>query len=165
MPRHNFVIIFIFILVATACRQPVKTSDFRELHVFRGWESSVVFTIEMTDTVHWQEMSVCAQFSNEKNIHSFEKIPIVIHLVSPAGNQYADTVSFPLHVIPDNHFYTNENGLISIQWPYRKNIRNKEPGSWTITLIPNGKTGENSIYQNIIGLGISCKKEEKQHEQ
>ena len=162
MVKRCFFICCLLLFAAASCNQPVATSEFKELSLSEGWVHSVTFHLQLTDTIHSQEITISARFINNQEMNQYHNIPLIVRLISPSNNKYADTLVLPLRVI--NNKINDGNGISTISWPYRKGIQNKEPGNWQIILVPNGQTGENTIYQNITGLGILCIKETKRHE-
>lgn len=149
----------IAMVVLLGCSKPVKSSEFLNIDTVNGWDRPLSLTMEMEDTSNVQQIDICMRLT-ALNIKNQNCIPVVINMESPQGKHYTDTLELPLRYETEGgSAYQRNNGRISVRWPYRKNVMNRESGQWKFTFIPY-KVQYNSIYRNISGLGISCKKEE-----
>ena len=98
---------------------------------------------------------ICAQILNNEKLAAVDSLPVFIAFISPDSKKYFDTVNLPLNVTQVEGVYRKSGRLIEIQWPYMNNIDVNIPGRWKIILRHLSK--DNSVYDNIIGIGVSCK--------
>ncbi len=158
---YNITIVLCAILMVAlcGCNKPLRSSAFLNINTKNGWSEAVSLVLEMDDTTHAQQINICMRITT-LNMNENCCIPVLLNIESPAGKCYTDTLELPLRYEANGNTYKKHNGRISIQWPYRENVINREAGDWKFTFIPH-KIQHNSIYRNISGLGISCKREEK----
>lgn len=147
--------------LAVSCSvRPLQLTDFRELDIHKGWERSVELALDMEDTSEIQMLEICMQVRNSQAINNVKSIPVIIGIVSPQGIRYTDSIALPTNVRRENSYLTVTNGIRNYKWPYRRGIENKLPGRWSFTITPlPGRDSGILIYKEIIGVGISCKKD------
>lgn len=147
--------------VAVSCTtRPLQLTDFKELGISKGLQDGVELSLDMEDTANIVMLQICMQINNSQVINDNQTIHVAIETISPDSIRYKESIELPLNVHNNGANYALAGGIRNYQWPYRRNIRNHTPGRWTFTIIPQGKTGEGTIYNEIIGVGISCRKEE-----
>lgn len=144
------------LLICSCTSRPVVDYAYVNLDRFHGWsgEEDVTLLFDMTDTTGACELYITGEVATGRSTAEKKGLPLRILLTSPCGIQYRDSVTLPLRVLEDGRSGKTSHGVREIVWPYRKNIYNKIPGQWTITL---SKGDENEDYSNILGLGIHCK--------
>ena len=164
MRSHNIAIITLILSVFISCNEPIKELCFVEFEKDQGFEAPALLSLDMRDTVSPQQLFLCARLHTYNSAFKATSIPIIVKIESPGGLLKSDTVSLPLNISePTEITYNKFNGYINLQWPYRRNIINRESGIWKFELSPyiTDEDLDNSIFKNITGLGISCKKEEQ----
>lgn len=151
----------LFVQLALSCTvRPLQLSDFRDLDIKDGWNGSVALALDMEDTVNRHMIEICMQIRNSESLNSIDHIPVIIGIVSPQGIQYRDSIALPVAVTTANSAITFTNGIRNYRWPYRRGIENRISGRWAFTLTPvPGPAPYRQIYKEIIGVGISCKKD------
>ena len=153
--------LLILIIAAASCTtRPLQLTDFKELEISKGLEKGVELALDMEDTANVVMLEICMQINNRQAINGNQSIPVIIETLSPDTIRYRESIELPLNISNNTSNYNLTGGIRNYLWPYRKNIRNHTPGRWKFTIIPNGVTGKGTIYKEIIGVGISCKKEE-----
>lgn len=156
------IIIMIGVTLFSGClTQPQKEYTYITLSPLSGWEKEkkLSFKLDLTDTAAVYEIYFTAQIKNNQNINECNGFPVEICFTSPKGVNYHNSVSLPINVIQKQELYKLSHGIIEIEWPYIKNIKNKEGGIWHLSL---QQTAPQNIYKNIIGFGVRCKKTEKE---
>ncbi len=151
-------IIFLFsAILLYGCGRPVKDYGYISMNPVRGWEKGrdLTFSLEMEDTVNIYSIYFTSRIKNNRSINDINGFPVNVIFRSPDGQYYSDTISLPLNIIQKRKLYRMTNGIMEIEWPYLKNIRNDRSGTWHITIRQTTKT---DIYKNIIGFGV-CSKE------
>ena len=164
MILRNIAIITLFLSVFISCNEPIKELCFIEFEKDQGFEAPALLSLDMRDTVSPQQLFLCARLHSYNSAFEATSIPLIVKIESPGGLCKSDTVSLPLNISEHTEIaYNKLNGYINLQWPYRRNIINRESGIWKFELSPYNpdKETDNSIFKNITGLGISCKKEEQ----
>lgn len=152
--------VYIFTLAAAiflyGCTQPRNDYKYICFNPIKGWEKEVpiIFNLDLTDTVNIQEIYFTAKIKHNENLNNINGFPIEVCFKSPKGNNYYSMVSLPINVIQKNEIYRLSQGVIEIEWPFIKNIKNKESGIWQLTI---KQTGVADTYKNIIGFGACCK--------
>jgi hypothetical protein len=136
--------------------QPAKDYVYTTLNPVKGWEKNtpLFFSLDLTDTIHTCEIYFSAQIKNDRNLNNSNGFPVEVCLKSPGGVYYYNNVVLPINVTQTEGVYRLSHGIIEIEWPFIKNIKNKESGTWQITI---KQTGNPNIYKNIIGFGACCK--------
>ena len=150
----------LFALLCQACSQPVKEYSFATLNRIKGWQNDTgaVLSFDMTDTTNACELYIVGEIATGRTIQKEKGYPVNITFAAPDGTYYTDSVFLPLYTGKEGGITSHtSNGIMEIEWPYRKNIYNKIPGQWKI-IFTKGDTLED--YSNIIGLGIYCKQKE-----
>jgi hypothetical protein len=150
----------LFALLCQACSQPVKEYSFATLNRIKGWQNDTgaVLAFDMTDTTNACELYIVGEIATGRTIQKEKGYPVNITFAAPDGTYYTDSVFLPLYTGKEGGIISHtSNGIMEIEWPYRKNIYNKIPGQWKI-IFTKGDTLED--YSNIIGLGIYCKQKE-----
>ena len=160
---RNIAIITLFVSVFISCNEPIKELCFVEFDRNKGFEAPALLSLDMRDTVWPQQLFLSARLHTYNSSVIATSIPLIVKIVSPSGLHKNDTISLPLNFSESAEYNRNKiNGYINFQWPYRKNIINREAGVWTFELSPyTTEEHHNNIFKNITGLGISCKKEEQ----
>ena len=146
----------LLLMMAAGCTRPVQNSSYISLNRLSGWEEEIPLklTFEMTDTIGESELYLIGEIATKRTIGEKTGYPIILTFLAPDSTSYTDTVTLPLHVIQDGKIARTSHGIREIEWPYRKNIYNKIPGMWEVTIT---KADTLNDYSNIIGLGIRCK--------
>ena len=108
----------------------------------------------MRDTVGESELYLIGEIATKRSVENRTGYPIILTFTTPDSTMYADTITLPLHVIQDGKIARTSHGIKEIEWPYRKNIYNKIPGMWEVSI---SKADTLDDYSNIIGIGIRCK--------
>ena len=146
----------LLLMMAAGCTRPVQKSSYISLNRLSGWEEEIPLklTFEMTDTIGESELYLIGEIATKRTIGEKTGYPIILTFLAPDSTSYTDTVTLPLHVIQDGKIARTSHGIREIEWPYRKNIYNKIPGMWEVTIT---KADTLDDYSNIIGLGIRCK--------
>lgn len=158
---HLLPYLLILVTAVTSCAtRPLQLSDFKELDISKGLEKGVELSLDMEDTTNIVMLQICMQINNRQTINGNQSIPVIIEALSPDSVRYKESIELPLNINNNMANYALTGGIRNYQWPYRKNIRNHTPGCWVFTISPQGASGEGTIYKEIIGVGISCKKEE-----
>lgn len=155
--RHKGIILgALLLMIAAGCTRPVHSSSYINLNRLSGWEENtpLKLTFEMTDTIGESELYLMGEIATKRTIENKVGYPIVLSFLAPDSTCYTDTVTLPLHVIQDGKIARTSHGIREIEWPYRKNIYNKIPGIWEVTIC---KADTLDDYTNLIGLGIRCK--------
>jgi hypothetical protein len=150
----------LFALFCQACSQPVKEYSFATLNRIKGWQNDTgaVLAFDMTDTTNACELYIVGEIATGRTIQKEKGYPVNITFAAPDGTNYTDSVFLPLYTGKEGGIISHtSNGIMEIEWPYRKNIYNKIPGQWKI-IFTKGDTLED--YSNILGLGIHCKQKE-----
>ena len=144
------------LMIAAGCTRPVQESSYINLNRLKGWKKNtpLKFTFEMRDTVGESELYLIGEIATKRSVENRTGYPIILTFTTPDSTIYADTITLPLHVIQDGKIARTSHGIKEIEWPYRKNIYNKIPGMWEVTIT---KADTLDDYSNIIGLGIRCK--------
>lgn len=144
---------------AAGCsRKPVLDYSYVTLDRIKGWygNTPVELEFDMVDTVGASELYIAGEIATKRTLDKKRGYHINIMLEAPDGNFYTDTLLLPLHVKEDGVTSSTSHGIKEVVWPYRKNIYNKIPGRWKMT-ITKGDTAAD--YTNIIGLGVHCKQD------
>ncbi len=161
MTLRTFAYLLITQLALCCTVRPLQLSDFRELDIKDGWNRSVELSLDMEDTVNTGMIEICMQIRNSESLNNIDHIPVIVGIVSPQGIQYRESIALPVTVTTASSAITFTNGIRNYRWPYRRGIENRIAGRWIFTLTPalpdSGPYGE--IYKEIIGVGISCKKD------
>lgn len=157
------IAIILLVCCAQSQSQPAKDYVFKTLNPVKGWEKNVPisFSLDLTDTIHTCEIYFSAQIKNNRNLNNISGFPVEVCLKSPAGGYYYNNIILPLNVTQQEGVYRLSHGIMEIEWPFIKNINNKESGTWQIII---KQTGNPNIYKNIIGLGACCKIAQKTNE-
>ncbi|MBQ7773742.1 MAG: hypothetical protein IJ383_06725 [Bacteroidales bacterium] len=145
------------LLLAYSCTsRPAVDYAYANLDRIHGWsgDEDVTLLLDMTDTTGACELYITGEVATGRSTAEKKGLPLLILLTSPYGTQYRDSVTLPLRVLEDGRSGKTSHGVREIVWPYRKDIYNKIPGRWAITL---SKGDKNEDYSNILGLGIHCK--------
>ncbi len=156
MKLKSCIITIAAILLSAGCSRPVKDYSYINLNRLKGWygDNPLTLTFDMVDTTNACELYIVGEIAIKRSILNRDGYPINITLIAPDGMRYKDSVTLPLNVSKENGTSRKSHGVQEIVWPYRKNIYNKQPGSWTM-VISKGKAGAD--YSNIIGLGVHCR--------
>ncbi|MBR5856438.1 MAG: hypothetical protein IKY70_04110 [Bacteroidales bacterium] len=157
------IVPYLLIMVAavvSCTTRPLQLSHFKELEISKGMDKGVELALDLEDTTNIIMLQICMQIHNRHAINSNQTIPVIIETLSPDSTLYREEIELPLNVYLNTSSHTLAGGIRNYQWPYRKNIRNHTPGRWRFNISPAGPSGEGSIYKEITGVGISCKKEE-----
>ena len=146
----------LLLMIAAGCTRPVQRSSYINLNRLSGWEENtpLKLTFEMTDTIGESELYLIGEIATKRSVEGKVGYPIKLTFVAPDSTCYTDSITLPLHVIQDGKIARTSHGIKEIEWPYRKNIYNKIPGIWEVTV---SKGDPSNDYSNIIGLGIRCK--------
>ena len=144
------------LMIAAGCTRPVQESSYINLNRLKGWEKNtpLKLTFEMRDTVGESELYLIGEIATKRSVENRTGYPIILTFTTPDSTMYADTITLPLHVIQDGKIARTSHGIKEIEWPYRKNIYNKIPGMWEVSI---SKADTLDDYSNIIGIGIRCK--------
>ena len=155
-PKRIIFILAMLAALATGCTRPVHDSSYVNLNRLKGWSDGtpIKLSFEMPDSLGESELYIIGEISTKRTIEEKTGYPIKLLFVAPCGTMYTDSVKLPLHVIQDGHIARTSNGIKEIEWPYRKNIYNKIPGKWEVTVTPADTAAD---YSDILGLGIRCK--------
>lgn len=148
----------LFAIMISGCSQPVKDYSYINLNRLKGWSENTSLTLnfDMVDTTNACELYIIGEIATKRTIEKEKGYPINITFIAPCGTMYRDSVVLPTNVVSDREVSRISHGIRVIEWPYRKNIYNKEPGQWSMVLT---KGDLNEDYSNIIGLGVYCKQE------
>ncbi len=143
-------------MIAAGCTQPVYESSYINLNRLAGWKENtpLKLTFEMPDSTVETELYLIGEIATKRTTGEKTGYPVNLAFMAPDSTFYTDSIQLPLHVIQDGEISKISNGIMEIEWPYRKNIYNKIPGKWEV-VITQGDPEED--YSNIIGLGIYCK--------
>ena len=155
--RHKGIILgALLLMIAAGCTRPVHSSSYINLNRLSGWKENtpLKLTFEMTDTLGESELYLIGEIATKRTAEDKVGYPIALTFLAPDSTCYTDTVTLPLHVIQDGKIARTSHGIKEIEWPYRKNIYNKIPGIWEVTI---SKADTLDDYTNLIGLGIRCK--------
>lgn len=144
------------LLICSCTSRPVVDYAYVNLDRIHGWsgDEDVTLQFEMADTTGACALYITGEVATGRSMAEKRGLPICITLTAPDGTQYRDSVTLPLRVLEDGRSGKTSHGVREIVWPYRKNIYNKVPGQWTMTL---SKGDGNEDYSNILGLGVHCK--------
>lgn len=156
---------YLLLLAATvSCStRPLQLTDFRELDIYEGWNGSVGLAIDMEDTVNTRMLEICMQIRNSQTIEETDAFEVTIEIVSPEELRYIERITLPTSAREGYTIYTLTNGIRNYRWAYRRGIKNRVAGRWQFTITPSGNSGlQREIYKEIIGVGISCKKDNNQ---
>lgn len=142
--------------ILASCSQPVMEYSFKNLNRLTGWKENTPITLsfDMPDSTKACELYIVGEIATKRTIDKEKGYHLDILLVAPDSLLYRDSIILPVHVVKNSNISTTTHGLRVIEWPYRKNIYNRKPGRWSMT-ITHGDTTEN--YSNIIGIGVYCK--------
>lgn len=157
---------YLLLMTATllSCtRRPLQLSDFEELDISQGWREGVELALDMEDTVNTCMLEICMQIKNSQRVNNVDTFAVTIDIVSPEQLHYSERIALPTSTTENNTPYTLTNGIRNYRWTYRRGINNRISGRWMFTLTPSGtNVQQKEIYKEIIGVGISCKKENNQ---
>ena len=155
-PKRIITVLALLAAIATGCTRPVYDSSYVNLNRLKGWADGAPITLsfEMPDTLGESELYIIGEISTKRAIGQKTGYPIHLLFLAPCGTMYTDSVQLPIHVIQDGEIARTSNGIKEIVWPYRKNIYNKIPGKWEVTITPADTSAD---YSDILGLGIRCK--------
>ncbi|MEG1692585.1 MAG: hypothetical protein RR312_04250 [Bacteroidales bacterium] len=150
------LIIIVILFCGCAKNKPNRDYTYISLNPIKGWENGILlnFNLELSDTANIYAIYFTTQIKDNQDINSISGFPVDVCIMSPKGDKYYNSVILPLNVMQKKKIYHLSNGVIEIEWPYLKNIKNKESGIWKLTL---KQTQSANIYKNIIGFGASCK--------
>lgn len=156
MKSNRVVIIILALITLTGCREPVRDYYFTAIDKGRGWadDAPISLEVDMTDTLAPCELYFVGEVILQGGYCEVEGYPVGIKLISPAGRQFSDTLILPLNVKWGDGVSRTFGGVKEIEWPYRKNIYNKNAGRWRVIL---SKIDKNRDYSSLIGIGIYCK--------
>ena len=147
-------------LALFSCSKPVKSFCFKELDPEYGLNSAVTFSLEINDTIDPQQMDLSARLSDYNDDENGE-IPLILQITSPSGAMGCDTLCLLFGKRSADESIIRNNGHITINRTYRKNIIIRESGVWNFSISPYKEKGSNHIFKKITGLGIFFKKEER----
>ncbi len=152
MSLYRLLAVMMLMPVIFSCQEPVRNFCWAELEHSSGLDSAVTLKLDMNATIEPQQLDLSMRLCD----YTFNgtSLPLAVRVKSPSGLTGCDTITLPL----------SGKGYITLNWIYRKNIFNKEAGLWEFTVMPLDSIKYRNIYRNITGLGIVCKKEEKQDE-
>ena len=155
-PKRIIPVLALLAAIAAGCTRPVYDSSYVNLNRLKGWADGAPITLsfEMPDTLGESELYIIGEISTKRTIEQKAGYPIKLLFLAPCGTMYTDSIQLPLNVIQDGKTARTSNGIKEIVWPYRKNIYNKIPGKWEVTVTPADTAAD---YSDIIGLGIRCK--------
>lgn len=155
-PKRIIPVLALLAAIAAGCTRPVYDSSYVNLNRLKGWTDGIPITLsfEMPDTLGESELYIIGEISTKRTIEQKAGYPIKLLFLAPCGTMYTDSIQLPLNVIQDGKTARTSNGIKEIVWPYRKNIYNKIPGKWEVTVTPADTAAD---YSDIIGLGIRCK--------
>lgn len=144
------------LLIATGCNQPVNNYSYINLNRLEGWKGNTALTLnfDMADTVEACELYIAGEIAIHRSIGKRQGYPVNLTFIAPNGCRYTDSIFLPLLVKQTKGIASTSQGIMAIEWPYRKNIYNKLPGRWQV-MVTKGDTCQD--YSNIIGMGIHCK--------
>ena len=156
MKLKTIILGAMLLMIAAGCTRPVHESSYINLNRLKGWETNtpLKLTFEMRDTVGESELYLIGEIATKRSVENRTGYPIILTFTAPDSTMYTDTITLPLHVIQDGKIARTSHGIKEIEWPYRKNIYNKIPGMWELSI---SKTDTLDDYSNIIGIGIRCK--------
>lgn len=147
------------ILLLSGCGKPLRDYGYISMNPAKGWEKNrnLEFTLDMKgDTVHTYAIYFTAEIRNSPDINEMNAFPVKVIFESPYRETYSNIVSLPINVTQKEELYRLSKGIMEIEWPYLKNIRNKTDGTWRITI---KQTANPAIYKNITGFGVCYKQE------
>lgn len=155
-------ILFLFAVLGCCCgcnEKPAQDYDYISLSPTAGWQKGeeLTFSLQMEDTLRTYALYFTGQIRNTRLLSDMNAFPAKVTIQSPSGKQYSSIISLPLNITQQRGHYRLSNGIMEIEWPFLRNVRNRECGIWKITLT---QTAEAEIYKNITGLGISYKEEQ-----
>jgi hypothetical protein len=158
--KHIPAAVFTTVLCALtlcSCTEPLKEYDFKDFGITKGWHDNVSanLSLDIKEGMAPGKIYICAQILNNEKLAAVDSLPVFVAFISPDSKKYFDTVNLPLNVTQVEGVYRKSGRLIEIQWPYMNNIDVNIPGRWKIILRHLSKN--NSVYDNIIGIGVSCK--------
>ena len=146
-------------LLLYGCGKPMRDYGYISMNPAKGWEKNkeLVFTLDMKgDTAHTYAIYFTAEIKNNQRINEINAFPVEVIFESPYRETYSNIISLPINVTQKEELYRLSKGIMEIEWPYLRNIRNKTDGTWRITI---KQTANPDIYRNITGFGV-CYKEE-----
>ncbi len=152
MNLYRFLIPLLVLPALFSCQEPVRNFCWIELDPSAGLDSAVTLVLDINATMEPQQLDLSMRVCEYGRDYS--TIPLLIRVKSPSGLIGNDTIALPL----------DAKGYMTLNWIYRKNILNKEAGEWEFTIAPLDNGEYRDFYRKITGLGIVCKKEEKQDE-
>lgn len=154
----NKFFLFVTVLLLCGCAKPAKDYDYISLSPASGWKEgeNLTLSLNLEDTVHTYALYLTARIRNTQALNEINAFPTEVALRSPSGRRYSSIVTLPLNVIQKREHYRQSNGMMEIEWPFLKNVRNREIGTWQITL---RQTAGADIYKSITGFGVSYKKD------
>lgn len=147
------------VLLLSGCGKPRRDYGYISMNPAKGWEKNrnLEFTLDMKgDTVHTYAICFTAEIRNNPDINEINAFPVEVIFESPYRETYSNIVSLPINVTQKEEVYRLSKGIMEIEWPYLRNIRNKTDGTWRITV---KQTANPAIYKNITGFGICYKQE------
>ena len=156
MKLKGIILGALLLMMVAGCTRPVYKSSYVSLNRLTGWadDTPLKLTFEMTDTLGESELYLVGEIATKRTVEEKVGYPIKLTFIAPDSTCYTDSITLPLHVIQDGKIARTSHGIKEIEWPYRKNIYNKIPGMWEVTI---SKADTLDDYSNIIGLGIRCK--------
>lgn len=146
-------------LLLYGCGKPLRDYGYISMHPAKGWEKheNLEFTLDMKgDTAHTYAIYFTAEIKNNPDINEINAFPVEVIFESPYRETYSNIISLPINVTQKEELYRMSKGIMEIEWPYLKNIRNKTDGTWRITI---KQMANPDIYKNITGFGICYKQE------
>ncbi len=113
------------------------------------------FEIELCDTNYIYRLFISARLSRS---YQERYLPLELRFTSPSGQQYSDHISLPalykdlISSPNDDILLKSSFGHYDVQWKYRDNVYQGEPGVWKIEILLPKE------FKPIMGIGMSALK-------
>lgn len=154
--KNSLLMITLTFSLLSCSNKPYDGYSFKDINPLTDTAGLYLFDLNLERSDIEYNISIACKFS--ENTDGNLILPLHITAVSPDGDFYADTVSFPLYrekkqaAHYGKYIDVKDNGrVIDIEWLYRTKVRvSNAPGVWKMNI----KIADKNIGRNILGLGV-----------
>lgn len=155
--------LFIFATILTILLYGCKNKPEKNFSVFSfnpniGWNNNdtIKLEIDLSDTLSSIDLYFMGEIKYNDELKNTPHYPLKIFLTAPTGEVFVDTLRLPTNIIDNTDIKRVSNGIMDVEWPYRRNVYNKLSGRWKIDVVKNCYKTD---YANLISFGITYKKD------